>query len=90
MSLHDRIVESYPNRARGQAADLAVPSKGEKPAPEAPAEDPEQPTDSPGPGNTNARSQVRSAGSRMHKQREPNARPAGLYRRQISSLPGLP
>jgi len=82
--------ESYPNRARGQARDLAVPSGGDKQPTEAPTETPEQPLDSPGPGNTNARTQVRAAGSKMHRIREPNAKPAALHRRQITSLPGLP
>lgn len=87
-SLFARVVESYPNRVRGQARDLAVPGGGDKQPPEAPSDEPEQPLDSPGPGNVNVRTTQRAAGSKMHKQREPNVPPVAL--RQLRPLPALP
>lgn len=66
-----KLVESYPNRPRGQARDLSVPSKGEKPSPEAPAEEPEQPMDSALPGNVSPRAFMRGAGTRAQRMRGP-------------------
>lgn len=88
MSLYDRVVESWPNTPSIKppyASSERYPAKGEKPPLEAPTEEPEQPMDNPGPGNTNARTQVRAAGSKMHRQREPTAQPvsAKLHRRQL-------
>jgi len=70
-NLYDRIIESYPNRPRGQARDTPVLSKGEKPPPEAPAEEPEQPMDKPLPGNVSPRAFMRGAGTRAQRMRGP-------------------
>ena len=66
-----KLVESYPNRTRGQARDLVVPAKGEKPPLEAPVEEPEQPMENPGPGNVDARAFMRAAGTRAQRMRGP-------------------
>jgi hypothetical protein len=91
-----KLVESWPNTPAARlpyARDERYPAKGERPALEAPSEEPEQQLDNPGPGNVDARTLVRAAGSKMHKQREPVARPvsAKLHRRKLRTpTPGIP
>ena len=70
MSLYDRVVESYPNRPRGQAQRHGVPSSSEPDNSEA-EDGVEQAMNNPLPGNLNTRDQVRAGGSRMHQRQRP-------------------
>ena len=99
MSLYGRLVENWPNTPavrRPYAGDERYPAKGERPPVEAPIEEPEQPMDNPGPGNVNARTMVRAAGSKLHIRRinrKPAAQPvsAKLHRRKLRTpTPGIP
>lgn len=103
MSLYERIVESFPNTpavrlpyARDERYPSAGPGVRTGQLPEAPVEEPEQPLVSPGPGNVNARTMTRAAGSKLHIRRinrKPAAQPvsAKLHRRQLRTpTPGIP
>ena len=68
-SLHRRVVESYPNRVRGQAqAQDVVPSKSE-PDNSDTEDGVEQPMDNPLPGGADRSTLFRAGGSRHHQRR---------------------
>lgn len=69
-TLYERIVESYPNRARGQAQQHPVPTNSE-PDTSSQEDGVEGPMANPLPGNTNLKTVRRAAGSRAHQRLRP-------------------
>ena len=70
MSLYERIVESYPNRTRGQAITHSVPT-GSEPDNSEQEDGVEEPMDNPLPGNTDRSMLTRAGGSSLHQRQRP-------------------